>query len=420
MLGLFASKMWRGRPGIAIACVLLSMLGACGPDTTAQAGPEDLFYVLQPENVSVAELTAAGFHWLILEPSRDGSAATEFSSTEIGQIRSAGPCRKNVLAYLSIGEAEDYRDYWDPNWVDANGDPVPGVAPAWLGPVDPDWPGNYKVRYWDPDWHAILFGTPSGPGETPLDRIIDAGFDGVYLDIIDAYEFWGPEGDGHELDRMTARAYMIDLVEAIANYARVTRGVSDFLVFPQNASDIIRDDDDGFDTDTDRYFAAISGIGQEDLYYNELSPQPAAETQYTLAQLREFAARGKTVLVTDYVIDASNPSAANNDGRVSDLYTRCRNEGFVPYAAMNDRDLDEIVAFSGSGWTFAQPAPGCPDCTGDLNGDAVVDLGDLSILLANYNAPSGMQYEDGDLDGDGDVDLGDLSAMLAVYGESCT
>lgn len=59
------------------------------------------------------------------------------------------------------------------------------------------------------------------------------------------------------------------------------------------------------------------------------------------------------------------------------------------------------------------------DCPGDLNGDGVIDLSDLSQLLANYGMSSGASYEDGDIDGDGDVDLADLSALLAVYGTTC-
>lgn len=60
-----------------------------------------------------------------------------------------------------------------------------------------------------------------------------------------------------------------------------------------------------------------------------------------------------------------------------------------------------------------------PDCPGDLNGDFVRDLEDLSILLANYGVPSGADAEDGDFNGDGDVDLEDLSSILAVFGTLC-
>lgn len=56
---------------------------------------------------------------------------------------------------------------------------------------------------------------------------------------------------------------------------------------------------------------------------------------------------------------------------------------------------------------------GC-DC--DTNHDGVVDLADLSHLLACFGTASGMTCAEGDLDGDGDVDLDDLSQMLICFG----
>jgi len=55
---------------------------------------------------------------------------------------------------------------------------------------------------------------------------------------------------------------------------------------------------------------------------------------------------------------------------------------------------------------------------GNLDGDNVVGLGDLSIVLANFGL-SPASPADGDLDGDGDVDLGDLSILLAAFGTTC-
>ncbi len=339
-----------------LTLLLLLLLGGCETPTVG----ESLLYVLQPSAVALSDLIAAEFSWLILEPTTDGSAGSDFSTAEIEQVRSGGTCTKRVLAYLSIGEAEDYRDYWSAAWVDADGNPILGVAPAWLGPTNPEWSGNYKVRYWEAAWQAVIFGTPSGSGKTPLDRIIDQKFDGVYLDIVDAYDFWSTSDGGSELSRMDARQRMIEFIEAIGYYARTTRGVTGFLVFPQNAAGIIRNDDGEFDALTDRYFLAIDGIGQEDLFYNELTAQPQAGVDSTLAHLNEFRSRSKTVLVTDYVIDQANPGPTANDGRANDLRTRCRALGFVPYAAHRDRDLNEIVAFRGAGWSSIQPEPGCP------------------------------------------------------------
>jgi hypothetical protein len=57
---------------------------------------------------------------------------------------------------------------------------------TWLEPENPDWPGNYPVQYWRPERQALLFGSPNAY----LDRALDAGFDGVYLDRVDKFERW--------------------------------------------------------------------------------------------------------------------------------------------------------------------------------------------------------------------------------------
>ncbi len=83
-----------------------------------------------------------------------------------------------VVCYMSIGEAENYRYYWVPGWEFG--------SPAWLGDPNPDWPGNYKVRYWEPEWKSIIL---TGD-DAYLKRILAAGFDGVYLDLVDAFEYY--------------------------------------------------------------------------------------------------------------------------------------------------------------------------------------------------------------------------------------
>jgi cysteinyl-tRNA synthetase len=83
-----------------------------------------------------------------------------------------------VIAYMSIGESESYRYYWDESWN--------AGSPEWLEAENPNWEGNYKVRYWDSEWQSLIYGNE----DAYLDMIIDVGFDGVYLDIIDAFEYF--------------------------------------------------------------------------------------------------------------------------------------------------------------------------------------------------------------------------------------
>ena len=104
---------------------------------------------------------------------------TEFTISEINQIRNkANGGKRMVLSYVSIGEAEDYRYYWQLNWNT--------TPPNWLDAENPNWPGNYKVRYWEPEWQQIIYGNDT----SYMKKIINAGFDGVYLDLVDSFWFY--------------------------------------------------------------------------------------------------------------------------------------------------------------------------------------------------------------------------------------
>jgi cysteinyl-tRNA synthetase len=85
-----------------------------------------------------------------------------------------------VCAYISVGEAENYRYYWDPAWNKA------ASRPDWICEENKSWKGNFKVKYWRQEWQRILYGF----SDSYLDKILSAGFDGVYLDVIDAYEYF--------------------------------------------------------------------------------------------------------------------------------------------------------------------------------------------------------------------------------------
>jgi len=102
-----------------------------------------------------------------------------FTSTEINSLKvKKNGAKRLVISYMSIGEAENYRFYWNDSWLSSK--------PDWLDEENPDWEGNYKVKYWKTDWQNIIYGT----NNSYLKKILDAGFDGVYLDIIDAFEYY--------------------------------------------------------------------------------------------------------------------------------------------------------------------------------------------------------------------------------------
>jgi cysteinyl-tRNA synthetase len=238
---------------------------------------------------------------------------------------------------LSIGEAEDYRAYWNTVWAaptTAATNPIrliglssPGTAsarahfrfaaglsdkplltptaaaPAWLGSENPEWRGNYNVRFWHPDWKTLLYGDPSAA----LDRIIAAGFDGVYLDRADVYEHWHRE-------QPSAKTDMIDLVAGIAAYAREKK--PGFLVVLQNAEELLADK---------RLRQALDGVAKEDLLYGvdkEGRANSADNIQSSLRYLRQARTDGLPVLVVEYLADLADITAARN---------RIESEGFVAY-----------------------------------------------------------------------------------------
>jgi len=125
---------------------------------------------------SLAAIDATDYDVFIIDAFFEDSLLT---AAQISDLKTKpNGTRRLVISYMSIGEAEDYRFYWQSSW-----DKKP---PSWLAGENPAWPGNYKVRYWEPVWQDIILGSP----DSYLDRIIAMGFDGVYLDIIDGFEYF--------------------------------------------------------------------------------------------------------------------------------------------------------------------------------------------------------------------------------------
>jgi plastocyanin len=58
-------------------------------------------------------------------------------------------------------------------------------------------------------------------------------------------------------------------------------------------------------------------------------------------------------------------------------------------------------------------------CAEDLNGDGIVDISDLALLLSNFGRSDSPGPGDGDIDGSGTIDLTDLAMLLSAFGQSC-
>jgi cysteinyl-tRNA synthetase len=238
---------------------------------------------------NLTRIGRTSFELAVIDYGKYGDTATRWTPAQLETLRHA-TCERRLLAYLSIGQAEDYRWYWQPGFR-------PG-QPAFIAEPDPDWAGGYFVRYWQPAWQDIVF--------QYLDTIVDQGFDGVFLDRIDAYRY--PYAAGRE------RA-MVDLVRAIAERARARSPLGqDFGVFPLNGEELGR---------YPEYVAAVTGITREETYVHATNRRvPDDERRAIEAALDVFRLAGKLVLTLDY---ATRPAL------VDDTYARASAKGYVPY-----------------------------------------------------------------------------------------
>src|ERR1035441_7602386 len=135
----------------SLLSILLVQFLAVGNFVSAQSSPASFAYVLQADSLAksktaaVAKLAACDRDWIVLDANFSSDAP--WTAADLAAIR-AGRAGRKVIAYISIGEAEDYRAYWQRAWdADRDGQPDAG-APAFLLAQNPEWKGNYRVKYW--------------------------------------------------------------------------------------------------------------------------------------------------------------------------------------------------------------------------------------------------------------------------------
>ncbi len=266
-----------------------------------------------------------GFELVVIDYSRDGSEQGEYSLEEIRKMKNSGII---PIAYLSVDEAENYRFYWKEEWY--------SNPPEWLGKENPEWEGNYAVRYWDEEWKAIL--------HAYLDKIVEQGFSGVYLDKVDEFEYWADPNNGENeyLPENESAKRTIDLIIDIANYSRSKAG-SNFYIIPQNGERILK-----YDNGT--LINIISGWGVESIFYNTTERWNDEDMNLILENrlpyLDMVLSKGKPVFSVDYVDNGSGYLGTNKE-RIDDYRKDALNKGYIPYAAISYRALDELDIIKG-------------------------------------------------------------------------
>ena len=239
-------------------------------------------------SLDLATMEKSDADLIVTEYSANVEPHRSWTPDEVDRMRRRPDGRKRtVLSYLSIGEAESYRFYWKADW---KGDDVPG----WYVAENCAWPRNYMVRFWHDGWKDIVY----RGADSFLNRIVAAGFDGIYLDRIDV--FW-------ELlkERPSAREDMLRFVTEIAETGR--RLKPGFLVVAQNAEDLL---------DEPRYRDVIDGLGKEDLLYGHNGTNtrnPEKDIAESLHHIRHLQRDWKPVFAVEYVTDQSLVDSARQE-----------------------------------------------------------------------------------------------------------
>ncbi len=309
---------------IEILTIMAIISGCCLEQSSEKEHPYKLSvrnWAYQLQNVNLYEVSQSDFELVVIDYSEDGSEEGRYSSEEIQLIKASGIV---PIAYISIGEAENYRFYWQEDW---NSNP-----PDWLGKENPNWKGNYGVKYWRDEWKSIIF--------SYLDKIMEQGFSGVYLDRVDAFEYWSNKENSESmvLSEEDAAKIMIQFIKEIAEYCR-NKTVGEFYIIPQNGEKLLEYDDGSL-------LRTISAWAAEDLFYDGTEPISTDILQERTKYLGMVSVAGKPVFSVDYVDDGSGYSGDNRK-RIEDYREKALNSGYIPYAARYDRELDELNIIKG-------------------------------------------------------------------------
>jgi cysteinyl-tRNA synthetase, unknown class len=225
---------------------------------------------------------------IIIDYSFDGSATGELKKENVTLLKKSG---KKVFAYLSIGEAETYRFYWKEEFNNKQ--------PSWIFYENPNWPGNYKVIFWNSEWQNIIF--------SYLRRIMDKGFDGVFLDTIDTYKTYMENNPQYNFKKS-----MINFIKKIIEIASNEKD-KDFKIIFNNAEELAFDDSFIMNN--------ITGFVAESLYTdgseNYLKESDINLREKNLIKLRK---NGKYVMVIEYL---------KNKAKQKELKDRAANRGFL-------------------------------------------------------------------------------------------
>lgn len=277
------------------------------------------FFAYQLQNLEMSEaiemLANSHYDLLVIDDVRSIKGMEDYNSRlDVKKLHStygSSVNPKKVFCYLNIGEAEDYRYYYNEEWEVGN--------PEWIISNDPDgWDGNYPVKFWDNQWKSII--------KDYLKKIIEDGFDGAYLDWIEIYSFEPIVQLAEEEGRDPVQE-IISFVREIKEYSKSLNPKFSFIA--QNASEL------GVYKD---WLDLFSGIGQESIWFTwggdpdegEMQGDVPVEEELTeeiLSNLKKWIEGGKIVLDIEYAQEEKNVKLAYKNGKEN---------GFITYVTLSE------------------------------------------------------------------------------------
>lgn len=282
------------RAGVGLATVLVSAVGGAllmhasidptqDPATGVEVRHEALAGVvtwgMQLDGLDVAEVARSPFDLVVIDELAGGARTEALARTVAALQRKPDGSRRLVLAHLAIGGGRTAR-------------------------------GGHRVPFWDESWQASIVGGPSAV----LQRVLEAGFDGVYLDHADVHLRWAK-------DRPGATDDLVAFVERISEHGREWR--PGFIVTLQNPGSLAA---------SQRIRAAVDAVARSDLLFEARAPHApstAEEIAAGVAELRRARRAGLPVLIVERVADPAQGA---------DVRRQIEELGFLPYIAPRAAD----------------------------------------------------------------------------------
>ena len=274
-------------------------------------------WAVQMQNLDVAAARAADVDLMVVDATAGATGGRALTASEVAALKTKPDgARRLAISYLSIGESEDYRpDYFNPEYMTED-------APDWLLKENRQWKGNRLIRFCNEGWQRTILGDDDGRNvynsldPSPLYKLIELGFDGVYLDRVDVYAEVQKECPD-------AASKMVDFVARLAAHARKKN--PNFIVILQNAEELLANP---------KMVATIDAVAKEDLFYGADHTErenDAAMVKGALDNLEIARSAGRPIFVLDYIRDTALRAVDK---------AKIESRGFIPY--FGPRKLDQM------------------------------------------------------------------------------